>query len=177
MASRLQDVIQRGTSAARPAATTVAPGTVYYSTDLSTTDRSDGTTWQTIADIAAATVIRRQVTVVIDGGGSAITTGVKAYLSLPLAGTWKKWRVLSIDPAATPGSIVLDVWKDTYTNYPPTVADTITASAKPTLSSVNKNESSTLTGWTTAFTAGDVIGVNVDSATTVTKVQLVLEFE
>ena len=33
----------------------------------------------------------------------------------------------------TSGSIVIDVWKDTYANFPPIVADTITASAKPTL--------------------------------------------
>jgi len=124
-----------------------------------------------------STAVRRQVTVLLDGGGSVISTGLKTFLSLPLAGTWKKWRVLSIDSAATSGSIVIDVWKDTYANYPPTVADTITASAKPTLSTATKNESSTLTGWTTAFSAGDVLGFTVDSATTVTKVMLTLEFE
>jgi hypothetical protein len=176
MASRLQDVILRGLAAARPLATAVAPGTLYYSTDTTMTDRSDGTTWQSYS-AAAASAVRRQVTLVIDGGGVAITTGVKGFLSLPLAGTWKKWRLLSVDAAATAGAIVIDVWKDTYANFPPTVADTITASAKPTLSAVAKNEDSTLTGWTTAFAAGDVLGFKVDSASTVTKVQLVLEFE
>jgi hypothetical protein len=124
-----------------------------------------------------AAAVRRQVTLVIDGAGSAITTGVKGYLSLPVAGTWKKWRLLSIDSSVTAGSIVIDVWKDTYTNYPPTIADTITAAAKPTLSAVNKNEDSGLAGWTTSFSAGDILGFNVDSASTVTKVALVLEFE
>jgi hypothetical protein len=122
--------------------------------------------------------LRRQVTVVIDGAGVAITTGVKGYLSIPVSGTLLKWRLLSIDATgpATAGSIVIDIWKDTYTNYPPTLADTITAAAKPTLSAVNKNEDSTLTGWTRTFMAGDIFGFNVDSATTVTKVALVLEF-
>lgn len=120
---------------------------------------------------------RRQVTLIIDGGGVAITTGVKGFLSLPLAGTWRKWRVLSIDGAATAGSIVIDVWKDTYANYPPTVADTITAAAKPTLTAAAKNEDSTLTGWTTSFSAGDILGFNVDSAATVTKIALILEFD
>lgn len=50
MASRLQDVILRGTAASRPLATVVAPGTLYFSTDTLTTDRSDGTNWQTYAD-------------------------------------------------------------------------------------------------------------------------------
>lgn len=126
---------------------------------------------------ASGGAVRRQVTLIIDGAGSAITTGIKGYLSLPVSGTWMKWRVLSIDGAATAGNIVIDVWQDTYANYPPTVLDTITAAAKPTLAGVNKNEDTTLTGWTTAFTAGDILGFNVDSASTVTKVALVLEFE
>jgi hypothetical protein len=56
MASRLQDVILRGTAAARPAATTLAPGTLYYSTDTSTTDRvaDTGLTWETYSDGGSA---------------------------------------------------------------------------------------------------------------------------
>jgi len=53
------------------------------------------------------------------------------------------------------GDAVIDLWKDTYANFPPTSADTITASARPTLSSAVKGQSSTLTGWTTAVAAGD----------------------
>jgi hypothetical protein len=120
-----------------------------------------------------STAVRRQITLVVDNGASAITTGFKTWTSIPLAGTLKKWRLL----ADVSGSIVIDVWRDTYANFPPTVADTITASAKPTLSAATKNESSTLTGWTTAFSAGDVFGFNVDSVTTVKKISLTLEFE
>lgn len=118
----------------------------------------------------------RQITVIIDGGGSAIATGLKVFLSCPYTGTITGWRLLSIDAAgpATVGDLVVDIWKDTYANYPPTVADTITAAAKPTLSSANKAEDGTLTGWTTGVTAGDVFGFNVDSAATVTKVALTL---
>jgi len=171
---RLQDVILRGTRAAQPAFGDCAPGTLYYVTDEQKTERNSGTAWESFSDAGAIpSAVRRQVTLVIDGGASAITTGVKGYISLPVAGTWKKWRLLS----TISGSIVIDVWKDTYTNYPPTVADTITAAAKPTLSSVIKNEDSTLTGWNTSFVAGDILGFNVDSATTVTKISLTLEFE
>ena len=73
------------------------------------------------------------------------------------------------------GSIVVDVWKDTYANYPPTVADTITASAKPTVSTATKGQVTTLTGWTTSITAGDIIGFNVDSATTVQRCTISLK--
>lgn len=129
------------------------------------------------ASLGAATTVRRQITTVIDGGGAVITTGIKGYLSLPLGGTWKKWRILSVDSAVTSGSIVIDVYRDTFANYPPTVADTITGSAKPTLTSATTAESTTLTGWTTTFTTGDCLGINVDSVTSVTKVSFTLEYE
>jgi len=175
MASRLQDVIQRGVAASRPLATAVAPGTLYYSTDTGTTDRSDGSVWATYADVY---VNRRQVTLIVDGQGSVITTGVKGFISIPVAGTWQKWRLLATD-AGTPtsGSIVIDVWKIAYSSYPPTVANTITGSDIPTLSSAIKNESTALTGWTTTFSAGDTLGFNVNSATSVKRVSLTLEYQ
>lgn len=112
------------------------------------------------------------VEVVFDGYGSVITTGIKFDYVTECAGTWVSWTLL----ADQTGSIVIDVWKDSYANYPPTVADTITASAKPTLSSVTKNTSGTLTGWTKTFAKGDILRFNVDSATTVTRVTLALAY-
>ena len=108
---------------------------------------------------------------VIDGGGSAITTGEKGHLEIPFDCTILQASLL----ADQSGSIVVDIWKDVYANFPPTVADTITASAKPTLSSAQKAQDSTLTGWTTTITAGDVLAFKVDSATTVTRVVLSLK--
>ena len=58
MASRLQDVILRGTRAAQPLATTVAPGTLYFVTDELLTEQSDGTTWNTYADGGAFSALR-----------------------------------------------------------------------------------------------------------------------
>lgn len=57
--------------------------------------------------------------------------------------------------ADTAGDLVLDIWKLAAGSYPPTVADTITASAKPTLSGADFYFDSTLTGWTTAVSIGD----------------------
>src|SRR4030095_10563342 len=130
----------------------------------------------TTGTIASARLPARigAVGIIIDGGGSAITTGIKGFLEVPFAGTITAATVLSTDAAVTSGSIVIDVWKDTYANYPPTVADTITASAKPTLSSATKSRDTTLTGWTTAITAGDILGFKVDSVTTLTRVTLSL---
>lgn len=100
---------------------------------------------------------------VIDGGGSTITTGVKGYLEVPFACTITAARMF----ADQSGSIVVDVWKDTYANYPPVDADSITASAPPTISSTTKSQDTTLTGWTTTVSAGDVLGFNVDSCTSI----------
>ncbi len=72
------------------------------------------------------------------------------------------------------GSIVFDVWRDAFANYPPTVADTITASAKPTVSGSNKATSTTLTGWTTSLSAGDVLIANVDSTSGLGRARLYL---
>lgn len=107
----------------------------------------------------------------IGNGVDAITTGqLKHALSFEFSGTITGVRL----EANASGSIVLDLWKDTYANYPPTAADSICASAKPTLSSAIKSVDTTLTGWTKTFAAGDALIVNVDSASTVTAVTLTI---
>lgn len=163
---RLRDAIQYDTRASQPAATAVDVGTLFFVTDEFVTERSNGTIWQAYTDLA-----RYTVGITMDGAGSAITTGQKGYRSIPITGTIAKVRLL----ADQDGDIVMDVWKDIFANYPPVVADTITASAKPTLSTADSYEDSTLTGWTTAVTAGDVLGFNVDSVATVERVALEIE--
>jgi hypothetical protein len=108
---------------------------------------------------------------IIDGGGSAITTGIKGDIQIDFACTINAVTLL----ADQSGSIVVDIWKDTYANYPPVVGDSITASAKPTISSATKSTDSTLTGWTTSITAGDTLRFNVDSITTCTRVLVSLK--
>ena len=111
----------------------------------------------------------------IDGNGAVITTGIKGYIQIPFACTILEWTILSSSGTPVSGSIVIDIWKDTYANYPPTVADTITAAAKPTVSGATKGQSSTLTGWNTAIAANDVLGFNVDSVASITKATIELK--
>ena len=108
---------------------------------------------------------------IIDGGGQVISTGLKGFVEVPAAMTINRWTLL----ADVSGSIVVDVWKDTYANAPPTVADVITASAKPTISSAQKNQSATLTGWTTTLNAGDILAFNVNSVTSITRCTISLK--
>ena len=107
---------------------------------------------------------------VIDGLGAVISTGQKGHLEVPFNCTIQRVTIL----ADQSGSIVVDLWKDTYANFPPTDADSITASAPPTLSSAQNSQDSTLTGWSTTLTRGDILAFNVDSCATITRVTLSL---
>jgi hypothetical protein len=118
-----------------------------------------------------------EIVIEIDGNGAVITTGIKGFLPIPFACTILEWTLLSTDAAATAGSIIMDIWKDIFANYPPTVADTITAAAKPTLSAANKAQSSTLTGWNPNIAANDVLGWKVDTVSTLTKATLILKVQ
>lgn len=112
-----------------------------------------------------------QFVVTFDGQGSEIADNTNWVGQVNFAGTITE-AVLLADQS---GSIVVDVQKDSYANYPPTGADSICASAKPTISSATKSQDSTLTGWTTSFSAGDIFRFNVDSCTTITKATLILK--
>ena len=132
-------------------------------------DDDDVTTTGAVTDKTDFKV--RSIGITIDGAGSAITTGIKGYIEIPYACTINQVTML----ADQSGSAVVDIWKDTYANYPPTNADSITASAVPTITTATKSQDSTLTDWTTAITAGDILGFNVDSATTITRLHIILK--
>jgi hypothetical protein len=118
------------------------------------------TQWTTLATPPAGS---GQVQFSLDGGGSAISAGTKGWVRIPYSGTITS-QELTCDRS---GSIVLDVWKGTYETFPLSSANTITASAKPTLSSAVKTQDVSLTGWTTGLSAGDYLQLSVTSAATV----------
>lgn len=154
--------------AARTGSDTWAQRTITAGTGISVSN-GDGVSGNPTISVSGLT---GAVNFVIDGGGATITTGVKGFIEMPFACTITRATLL----ADQTGSIVVDVWKDTYANYPPTNADSICASAKPTLSSAQKSQDSTLTGWTTSVNAGDILGFNVDSITTCQRVTLSLKY-
>lgn len=147
----LGDVIGSGTLMSRPTAGT--EGCLYYATDTGRLYRDNGADWEMIASGESA------IEFVIDGGGSVITTGIKGDVEVPFSGTIVACTML----ADRSGSIVVDIWKKDYANFPPTDADSITAAAPPTIGATVKSQDTTLTGWTTALTKGQVLRYNVDS--------------
>lgn len=117
------------------------------------------------------------ITYVIDGGGSAITTGQKGYLSIPFdCGIMASTLV-----ADTTGQATVDIWKCTYTQFDagatfPTAGNSITSATPPTITTGNsKATDSTLSSWTTATTAGSVLAFNVNSASNVKRLSLSLK--
>ncbi len=112
------------------------------------------------------------IEIVIGNGVDVIASGVQYFYGrIPYNMTITGWELV----AKESGSIVLDIWSDTYANFPPTVADTIVgAGTKPSLSGAQKNQFSNLTNWTTSLVQGRRLEINVDSIATITKAILTI---
>lgn len=115
--------------------------------------------------------ITRSIGVSIDGGGSAITSGGTYYGQIPYNCVITGWTLV----ADQSGSIVIDVRKDSFNNFPPQADDTITGSEKPTLSSQQKNSDNNLTTWNTTINEGDWIAFVVESASTIEYATLAIQ--
>jgi len=115
-------------------------------------------------------ILIANVGVTLDGGGSVLTTGQKGYVTCPFAGTIVGWSI-----TADTGTCTFDIWKIATGTAVPTVANTITASAKPALATGTAIHSTTLTSWTTAVAANDIFGFNLDAISGATKLTLVLQ--
>ena len=161
-------------------------GTLRYKTDSGTvtnlgntqttytTVNSNSARWSsayTTVNSTSANVGTAAIGITIDGAGSAITTGYKGFIQVPYNATIVSVTLLG----DTTGTLVVDIWKDTFVYYPPTDADSITGGSEPFLSGTSAYTDSTLTGWTTTINSGDVLAFNVDAAATVTKATLILK--
>lgn len=107
------------------------------------------------------------IQVILGNGIDVLTTGVKGYLEIPINCYLTGWRIV----ANVSGSCVIGLWRDTYANFPPTVADLILSSAKPTLASAQRNQN---TSQRLLLNSGDWLAFNVESASTVKQVTLSL---
>jgi hypothetical protein len=148
-----------------PSVNTSTTGVVPVSPGGTTTFlRADGA-WATPAGGGGGAGSAASLHYVIDGGGLALTTGVKGYLICDFGGTINSATLL----ADISGSITIDIWKCTYAQFDagathPVVGDSITASATPALASATKYQDLVLTGWNTTVNAGDVFAFNVKVA-------------
>lgn len=119
----------------------------------------DGTDWVPVTP--STSTITVGASFLIDGGGAAITSGVKGDLEFPFACTITRGRLF----ADQSGTIAVSLWKDSYANYPPVVGDLL---ATWTISAATKYDSG-VAGLSVA--AGDIIRFNVNAlATSITRV-------
>lgn len=141
---------------------------IVEGTGIDFTDAGGGNT----LTVAVSTNIRTAgIFYSFSNGGSVLTSGTKVYIPIPFACTIIDWTIIGDQS----GSIVIDIWKDVYANAPPTIADVITASDKPTMTTAQKATGSSLTGWTTSIAAGDVLALVINSVTTLTRADFLLK--
>lgn len=124
-----------------------------------------------VADMPTA-IRTRTINFIIDGGGDEIADGIKGDIVVDFACTITAWTLL----ADQSGAIKIDLWKDTYANFPPTDDDSICNGHEPEIAaSGTKAQDIDIADWSgEAITAGDIIRVNVDSCTTCQRVTLAL---
>lgn len=119
---------------------------------------------QTPAVAVGGITPRRVVGAVFDGNGSPPTVGSIGYVVVPFNGTIDQWHIV----ANASGSAVVDVWK--AAGAIPTDANRIAGTEKPTLSAAQLASDTSLSTWsTTAVSAGDVFGFELESVTTCTR--------
>lgn len=99
-----------------------------------------------------------------------LTTGFKGYVVIPYNGTITGWTILTTDN----GSIGLDVWKCTYSEFPLSVSHSITGGSKPYMNGVLKLTSTDVSDWETSVLAGDIIGINIDSISIIREINFTI---
>ena len=143
-------------------------GTLSNQSDLQTALNGKSNTGHTHVQLA------RQVGAAWSSSSALVAADCKdVYVRMPVAGTITGAYIFT---QGGTGTCVIDIWNDTYANFPPTVADTITASAKPTVASGIKSSDTTLTGWDKALVEGDILVFHVDSTSTFTGITIYLTY-
>ena len=146
-------------------------------TSLVVIKHPDGVAPEDSATVGQLTTLENQIEaslnlrtfgITIDGASNPITTGIKGYTIIPYDCEILAWYVV----ADTSGSIEIDVWRAASI---PTGANSICGADRPKLVSAQENQNETLTLWNINVTSGDVVAFNVVSASTVTKVNLVIK--
>jgi len=121
------------------------------------------------ADGTIALVKAEKLAVFNIPGTSADNTVVDAYI--PVASTITGVVITTTGAAC---SAVVDIWSQAYADFPPENAQTITASAPPTLTTAQMSKDETLAGWTTAVAADTVLRANLDSSDCAGNIQVTI---
>lgn len=131
-----------------------------------------GTAWLRLFGGPSTPGMVGAIVAVLGDGATTLQVNTMGDVVVPFNLTLTSVTMLS----TTSGSCVIDIYSDTYGNFPPTGADSITGAAPPTITTGVKSQDATLTGWTTALTGGTTLRFNVESASSLTQVTVQLAF-
>ncbi len=110
------------------------------------------------------------LSILIGNGVEVVTSGVKGYIEAPFDCEIEAYRLVG----DASGSITIDLWRDSFANFPPSSGDSICGTTKPNLNGEQRKENSSLIGWSRTLSKGDWLAICVESATTVKQVTLSL---
>lgn len=140
---------------------TPVAGMKLYVEDEAIEYKYNGTSWDAENNTLQVTIGEQ---------GVALVTGFAGQIVVPY-----DCKIISAEiTSLLTGSIVIDIWSDSYANYPPTDVDSITASAPLTISTAIKAQDTTLTGWTKTLTQGQRLFLNIDSVSAIETVHFTL---
>ena len=150
-----------------PLATAVSAQNDFVAVDHSNGDGTYTTKKAVLSQVAGLSPVQTATSLEIvlkANVGYNLNTGLAGYMIAPYGGVINGATLVS----NTSGSVVIDIWKCNSSQFDasvthPVAADSICGSSKPTLTSSVIHKDSTLSGWTTAFTGGDIFAFHVDS--------------
>ncbi len=102
---------------------------------------------------------------------ATIAPGQKGYKYVGYSGTITGWRIAT----NASGSVIIDVYKKN--GVLPTSADAITAAAQPQITNNAAIASTTLTGWNTSVSPGDIFSIEVVSNDLATYISFILDIQ
>ena len=112
--------------------------------------------------------------VTIGSGTTVPTTGIKGYLEVPFNARVTRWTLM----ADASGSAQIDIWKDTWANFPPTDADSIVGAGTEPYLSGEQARRDTAPDWDQlTLNEGDILVFNLDSVVTCKQLDLDIKVE
>lgn len=124
-----------------------------------------------VGDTLDALVEAKSLTFPLGDGSAVIPTGLHYSPQIPFALTPVSWSLVAVDELT--GSMVVDVRAEDWATGMPGAPDSIAGTEKPTLSSQQKAQDLSLSSWG-VIAAGDILGIYVESCSTITKADLTL---
>ena len=98
----------------------------------------------------------------IAASGALIASGSILDVVVPFNCTLTGYTLLP----NTSGAIIINVWKDTYANFPPTIADTLFSGGMILSGAGNKAQDNTLSTWNKTISTNDILRFSVSGAST-----------